>query len=68
MVNVRRRPRALPQLLAIAVLGAAVLTGVGPAANPTAVRAGTADTMEAQILALVNDARTRKGLVPLRAW
>jgi uncharacterized protein YkwD len=61
-------PQALSRLLAIAVLAAAVLTGVGPAAHPSDVRAGTADSMEAQILSLVNDARSKKGLVPLRAW
>jgi uncharacterized protein YkwD len=64
----RPRGRALRQLIAIATLTAAVATGVGPVANPGEVRAGTADTMEAQILTLVNDARVKKGLQPLRAW
>jgi uncharacterized protein YkwD len=68
MLRLRPRGRALPQLLAVAVLAAAVLTGLGPIAHPDGVRAGTADTMEAQILGWINTERSKKGLVPLRAW
>lgn len=68
MDRLRPRGRALRQLLAIAVLAAAVTTGIGPLANPGDVRAGTAETMEAQLLTLVNDARAQKGLVALRSW
>ena len=68
MVQLRRRGRALRQLLAVAVLAAAVATGVGPVANPGDVRAGTAETMEAQLLTLINGARAEKGLAALRSW
>jgi uncharacterized protein YkwD len=70
MDRLRPRPRALAlrHLLAVAVLAAAVATGVGPLSNPAGVRAGTAETMEAQLLTLINDARAKKSLRPLRAW
>ena len=68
MVRPRPRTRALRQLLAVSVLVAAVATGIGPIAHPAPVSASTADTMEAQLLTLINDARSKKGLVPLRKW
>jgi uncharacterized protein YkwD len=70
MVQPRPRPRAraLRHLLVIAVLAAAVGTGLGPISHPADVRAGTADDMEAQLLTLINNARTTRGLVPLRKW
>lgn len=68
MDRLRPRGRALRQLLAVSVLAAALATGIGPVAHPTDVRAGTADNMELQLLGLINDARSKKGLVPLRRW
>ena len=62
------RGRALRHLLAVAVLFAAVATGIGPVAHPADVRASTADDMEAQLLNLINNARVGKGLAPLRKW
>lgn len=64
------RPRpfgaALHRVLALAVLAAVIALGVGPAGHPATVRAGTADTMEAQLLTWINDARAKRGLVVLR--
>jgi uncharacterized protein YkwD len=61
------RPRAgLSRLALIATLAALVGTGVGSMAHPSAVAAGTAETMETTILGLVNTERTKLGLVPLR--
>lgn len=68
MDRLRPRGRALRQLLAVAVLAAAVTTGVGPVAHPADVRAGTAENMEAQLFSLINNARVNRGLVPLRGW
>jgi len=68
MTRLRPRGRALRQLLVVSLLAAALATGVGPVAHPADVRAGTADDMEAQLLTLINDARTKQGLVPLRRW
>ena len=65
MNRLRPRARALRHLLAISVLAAAVATGVGPLANPAPVSASTASDMEFQLLSLINDARVKKGLVPL---
>jgi len=68
MIRLRPSGRALRSLLVVSVLAAVVATGVGPVAHPPAVRAATADDMEAQLLTLINDARTQKGLVALRSW
>lgn len=68
MTPLRPSGRARRHLLALSLLAAVVATGVGPAAHPADVRAGTAETMEAQLLTLVNGARTQQGLVPLRGW
>lgn len=48
----------------VVLVGAMVI--VGPAANPQPVRAGTADYMEDLLLKWVNDARTARGLKPLK--
>ena len=61
------RPRAASTrgLLAAALL-ALVVSGVGPVAHPGPVSAGTAETMEATILTLVNGERAARGLRALR--
>jgi Uncharacterized protein with SCP/PR1 domains len=56
----------LGRLVLIASLAATVALGAGPAAHPAAARAATAGTIEAQLLGWVNDARAKRGLVPLR--
>ena len=56
-------PRAV--VLAL-VFGALLTTGLGPLGRASTVRAGTAETMEAQVLAWVNNSRAARGLVPLR--
>lgn len=64
------RPRvlatALSRTLLGAVLAAVLATAVGPVAHPSIVAAGTAETMEAKIVSMVNAERTKRGLVPLR--
>ena len=66
----RHRSHALPRLLAVAALVAAVLTGVGPVANPADVRALTLSptpaAVETTLLTWINDARAARGLAPLR--
>jgi uncharacterized protein YkwD len=52
-------------LLAAALLALAV-SGVGPLAHPAPVSAGTAETMEATLLSLVNGERAKRSLRPLR--
>lgn len=60
-------PRLAPRALVVAlVFGALLSTGLGPLGRASTVRAGTAETMEAQVLAWVNDSRAARGLVPLR--
>lgn len=68
MIRQRPRGRALRQLLAVAVLAAAVATGLGPIAHPGAVAASTADTMEAQLFSLINAERVKHGLVAYRSY
>jgi uncharacterized protein YkwD len=64
------RPRALAsnltRLILAASFAALIATSVGPLANPPIVAAGTAETMEAKIVSLVNAERAKRGLVPLR--
>jgi uncharacterized protein YkwD len=64
------RPRptagALLRLVLCASLAAVFVTGAGPVAHPAPVAASTASTMEADLLRWINEARVRKGLVPLR--
>jgi uncharacterized protein YkwD len=64
------RPRvpatAIARTLLSALLVAALATAAGPLAHPSPVAAGTAETMEAKIVSLVNAERTKRGLVPLR--
>lgn len=66
----RRRslaPRFLPRALVLALVCAAVLSsGLAPVHRADPVLAGTADTMESQILAWINDARKGHGLGSLR--
>jgi uncharacterized protein YkwD len=71
----QRRPsgRALPRLLAVAVLAAAMSTAIGPVANPGPASAATTlspttDSIEATLLSWINDARAQRGLRPLRTW
>lgn len=62
----RRRPplrRARLTFLAAAV--ALLLLATGPLADPQPAYAGTAATIEARILALVNAARENRGVAPL---
>jgi len=54
------------RLALLASLAAVVAVGLGPAAHPAPVRAGTADTMEATLLSGINAERAKLGLVPLR--
>jgi uncharacterized protein YkwD len=64
------RPRVLASHLSRLVLAASLAalfaTSIGPLAHPSIVAAGTAETMEARIVSLVNGERTKRGLVPLR--
>lgn len=57
---------ARSRTLIVAVLAAVVGLGVGPLAHPGEVAAGTAETMETQILGWINAERASRGLVPLR--
>jgi uncharacterized protein YkwD len=56
----------MTRMVLAATLAAFLVTGIGPLANPSPAAAGTAETMEATILNLVNAERTKRGLVPLR--
>jgi uncharacterized protein YkwD len=64
------RPRvpaeALVRLLLAATLAAVTITAVGPIAHPSPASAGTADTMEAKLVSLINVERSKRGLAPLR--
>lgn len=57
-----RRLRA-PLLAAVAAL---TLLAAGSLVSPQPARAGTADTIEARLLTLINAARERKGVEPLQ--
>jgi hypothetical protein len=46
------------------VLGAALSTGLGPLGHAALVKAGTAETMESQLLTSINSYRTARGLRP----
>ena len=56
----------MARLLITALLAACFVTGLGPMTHPTAVAAGTAETMESKIVGWINAERTKRGLVPLR--
>jgi uncharacterized protein YkwD len=56
----------MARIVLAATLAASAGIGLGPLAHPSPVSAGTAETMEATILSLVNTERTKRGLVPLR--
>jgi len=64
------RPRvlagALGRLLLAGTLAAVTATAVGPLAHPSPVSAGTAETMEAKLVSLINGERSKRGLAPLR--
>lgn len=63
------RLTVLSRIVLAAALGAVVLAGVGPMANPAPVAATTAstlDAMEVTMLGWINAERTKRGLVPLR--
>ena len=66
-----QRPTVVPgsrrTLLVAAALALVLGSGFAPLRPPTPVFAGTAETMEATILTLVNAARATRGLVPLRS-
>jgi len=59
------RPPLRSTLIAL-VLGLFLTTGLSPIRPATPVAAGTAETMEAKLLAWINNARVDRGLVPLR--
>jgi uncharacterized protein YkwD len=64
-------PRLLaPRALLMALLfGAFLSTGLGPLGHASSVKAGTAETMESQLLTSINSSRTARGLRPLyRHW
>jgi uncharacterized protein YkwD len=50
----------------LAAVAALMLTAAGSLAGPQPVHAGTADTIEARLLTLINAARERRGIEPLR--
>ena len=54
--------RHLARIGLLACLVAVGAAGLGPIAHPAPVRAGTAETMESQILGWVNAERTKRGL------
>lgn len=54
------------RLVLMACLAAVVAVGVGPLAHPAPVAAGTAETMETNLLSWVNAERAKRGLVALR--
>lgn len=62
-----RAPGGRLRLAVIAGLAALAL-GVGPLVQPTPVAAGTADNIEASLMAWVNADRQQRGLVPLRKY
>src|SRR5262245_23715782 len=61
-----RIARSLARLGVVAIVLAASLTIVGPVSHPAPVAAGTADSMEGLLLGWINDARTKRGLPPLK--
>jgi uncharacterized protein YkwD len=62
----RRAYAGISRIVLVAALVASAGFGIGPLAHPSPASAGTAETMEATILRLVNVERTQRGLVPLR--
>jgi hypothetical protein len=66
MVRPSSRHSALPRVLLAAAFLSLTLGAIGPLSHPAPVAASTASTMEAQIVGWVNDARVKRGLVPLR--
>ena len=58
--------RSVRTRLALVLAFAFLALSLGPLANPAPVQAGTASTMEANILRWVNAARTKQGIPALR--
>src|SRR5688572_28336423 len=58
--------RSVRTRLALVLAFSFLALSFGPLANPAPVQAGTASTMEADLLRWVNAARTRKGIPALR--
>lgn len=50
----------------VAVIAALLLLGAGPLANPAPAYAGTAESIEAEVLSLVNAARAARGIPALQ--
>lgn len=60
-------PRSNPtRLLFVAVLAALAVFSAGPMSSPTPADAGTAGTMEANLLSWINAERNKKGIPSLR--
>lgn len=66
MARPRFHATTIARLALVALLASVALTTVGPLAHPAPVAASTADTMEAQLLSWVNQARANRNLRPLR--
>ena len=64
MSGVHTRLAHIALIVGVFLLGFGTLS-VGPLSDPQPVQAGTAETMESQILGWINDARARKHLSPL---
>ena len=62
----RRTQLRRARLTLLAAVVALLLLAGGPLANPKPAYAGTASTIETKILSLVNAARERRGVAPLR--
>ena len=62
----RRTPLRRARLNVLAAFVGLLLLGAGPLADPEPAYAGTAATIEARILSLVNAARENRGKAPLR--
>jgi uncharacterized protein YkwD len=57
---------AIGRLVLAVVVSAVVLSGATPVATPADVQAGTAESMESQIVGWINSSRAKLGLQPLR--
>jgi hypothetical protein len=66
MDRLRATRHSLRRIALLAMLGAILAIGIGPASSPPAVSASTATTMQTEILGWVNSARAARGLAPLR--
>ena len=59
-------PRQRRQATLLAAVAALLLLSTGPLADPEPAYAGTAQTIEARVLTLINAARAERGIAPLR--